>query len=227
MLSLNLPNNTTSNNFEWVIQVKQGSGTPGVRYDLSYYGDVGPSLLSVSNATRAAAGSVDTPASSPYALAVGAANVANNSLEAYSSQGPTIDRRLKPDITGFDNVRRISTSSIASPGTSAGAPHVAGAAALIEVGQLEPRRCSTAGAARESGDGDCRRRPADQSVGSWAVGARFPSASYRAGGQRLPAVVHAEQSFDSRTRSGGLPLGTGEQVSVHEPARPRAPLPLP
>ena len=59
MLSLNLPNNTTSNNFEWVIRVKQGSGTPAVRYDLTYYQDVGPSLLSGSNKSRAAAGSVD------------------------------------------------------------------------------------------------------------------------------------------------------------------------
>ena len=97
-----------------------------MRYDLSYYGDVGPSLLWGKSATRAAAGNVDSPASSPYALAVGAANVANKSLETYSSQGPTIDRRVKPDITGFDNVASNLDQFSSFSGTSAGAPHVAG-----------------------------------------------------------------------------------------------------
>ena len=63
VLSLNLPNNTTSN-IEWAIQVGQLGGTPSVRYDLDYYGSVGPALLSTLNGTtaaRAAAGSIESP----------------------------------------------------------------------------------------------------------------------------------------------------------------------
>jgi hypothetical protein len=218
VLSLNLPDNTSSNNFEWVIQVKQGSGTPGVRYDLSYYGDVGPSLLWGKSATRAAAGSVDTPASSPYALAVGAANVANNSLEAYSSQGPTIDRRVKPDITGFDNVASNLDQFSSFSGTSAGAPHVAGAAALIKSAnsnldaaqlqaQLESRATGIAAGAL----------PTNQlGHGLLALGP-VPPVSPPAGNGYLPLSTPS-RVFDSRiktsSRPSGLPLATGEQDTV-------------
>ena len=42
------------------------------------------------------------PATSPGAFAVGAANWRSNSLEPFSSRGPTIDGRVKPDLLGFD-----------------------------------------------------------------------------------------------------------------------------
>jgi hypothetical protein len=78
----------------------------------------------------APAGSIGEPASSPSAMAVGAHNFASGNLEGFSSQGPTIDGRLKPDITGPDGV----SNDVFNPffGTSASAPHVAGAAALIK-----------------------------------------------------------------------------------------------
>jgi hypothetical protein len=59
-------------------------------------------------------------------------------VESFSSQGPTIDGRIKPDIAGPDGVSSGTYGS--SPacngagfyGTSAAAPHVGGAAALVK-----------------------------------------------------------------------------------------------
>ena len=71
-------------------------------------------------------------------LAVGAANWATpTALEAFSSRGPTVDRRsgLKPDIVGADRGRSAAYQG-AWPGTSQAAPHVAGLAALA----IEMRR---------------------------------------------------------------------------------------
>ena len=62
----------------------------------------------------------------------------NDSLEPYSSQGPTIDGRTKPDIAGQDAVTSgvygaFSTcGSSGFTGTSAASPHTAGAAALVK-----------------------------------------------------------------------------------------------
>jgi hypothetical protein len=135
VLAIPLPTNSDPSGFdqEWDIVVEIGAGVPAVSYDLSYWGSVTNSFLSFKNPTRAAAGSVTEPASSPYALGVGAADVQNsNSLEPFSSQGPTIDGRVKPDITGFDDVSSNLGGDL-NPflGTSAAAPHVAGAAALV------------------------------------------------------------------------------------------------
>jgi hypothetical protein len=81
------------------------------------------------------AGSVVEPASSPNAMAVGALCFADASLRPYSSLGPTIDGRPKPDIAGLDGVSTATygTSSGCSSGlrsTSAASALVAGLAAL-------------------------------------------------------------------------------------------------
>ena len=59
-------------------------------------------------------------------LAVGAVDE-YGTIASYSSQGPTIDGRIKPDLTGRTGV---STSHGEFSGTSAAAPHVAGMVAL-------------------------------------------------------------------------------------------------
>ena len=84
-----------------------------------------------------AAGSIGDPATSSSAFAVGALCWQSRSLEFYSSQGPTIDGRIKPDIAGHDSVSGATYGAYgggcpsAFAGTSAASPEVAGAAALV------------------------------------------------------------------------------------------------
>jgi len=86
---------------------------------------------------QTAAGSIAAPASSPAAFAVGALCWESRQLEPYSSQGPTIDGRVKPDIVGHDSVSGATYGAFSScpsafAGTSASSPEVAGAAALVK-----------------------------------------------------------------------------------------------
>ncbi|MDQ1737833.1 MAG: hypothetical protein QOH56_4084, partial [Pseudonocardiales bacterium] len=150
---INVFNESTTDYYNYQISIKRSGAVPAIRYDLSYAGAASPSLLAAptfwsapashGNPARAAAGSVSEPASSPYALAAGAFDLNSadttttrpyyNKLEPFSSRGPTIDGRVKPDLIGYDgvssNLSEFSTTRFY--GTSAGAPHIAGAAALV------------------------------------------------------------------------------------------------
>ncbi len=71
------------------------------------------------------------PADAMGSLTVGAANWWDDTLADYSSQGPTADGRLKPDISAPTGVSGASYGVEEFHGTSASCPHVAGAAALV------------------------------------------------------------------------------------------------
>jgi hypothetical protein len=71
------------------------------------------------------------PADAVGALAVGAAYWQRDALADYSSRGPTTDGRLKPELSAPTGVSTASYGDEPFGGTSASAPHVAGAAALV------------------------------------------------------------------------------------------------
>ncbi len=132
--------NSSAGDAHYAVWVGLLANTAHRRYDLSYWGEVYTSRYASLDPDAAAAQSITEPASSPFAVAAGAAYWQDRTLEAFSSQGPTIDGRVKPDITGFDGV---SSTIYGSPdggygffGTSAAAPHVAGAAALVKAGHM-------------------------------------------------------------------------------------------
>lgn len=80
------------------------------------------------------AGSVTIPADTEDAVAVGATYWGDDVIEFFSSQGPTTDGRIKPDLVAPDGVATVSFGNLGFGffGTSASAPHVAGAIALMK-----------------------------------------------------------------------------------------------
>ena len=79
--------------------------------------------------------SLTIPADAVGVMAVGATYWTDDSLEPFSSRGPTNDMRIKPDVTAPDGVSGsiygLSTEGDGFFGTSSSAPHTAGAAALL------------------------------------------------------------------------------------------------
>lgn len=75
--------------------------------------------------------SVNSSATCPDAVAAGAFRWDDLTLAYYSSQGPTRDGRIKPEIAAPTQVSCSAYGEHGFSGTSAACPHVAGAIALI------------------------------------------------------------------------------------------------
>ncbi len=109
------------------IRIRRVSGAPTPRMQLL----VGTSA-NVKLTQQVADGTLPTPADSanPGMLAVGAVNLDHPTvIESYSSRGPTLDGRVKPDLVAAD----CAPTTIDNPfcGTSEAAPFVSGAAAQV------------------------------------------------------------------------------------------------
>ncbi len=103
-------------------------------------------------------GHIASPADARGAFAVGAVahfDWSRQRIAPYSSRGPTVDGRIKPDIVA---PTQVSTASYPSgfAGTSAAAPHAAAAAALVLSGNpsMTPRQIAAVltSNARDAGD---------------------------------------------------------------------------
>ncbi|MGY4706460.1 PKD domain-containing protein [Candidatus Bipolaricaulota sp. J31] len=110
----------------YTIRIQRASGSPRRLELFSIYQELSPHVAS---------SSLPAPANAAEALAVGAISwdrYTSGPAEPYSSRGPTNDGRTKPDLVAPDNVS-TGVTPYYSPfqGTSAAAPHVAGAAALL------------------------------------------------------------------------------------------------
>lgn len=135
-----------------VVKKTPGPLPPARRFSVMTRGWIDPAYLTP-------AMSVVTPADGRRVLAVAAIDSASGGLRGYSSRGPTLDGRVKPDLAGPDGVDTWTRGLFT--GTSAAAPHVAGAAALIlsrEPGlsptQLRERLLAAAGAPTSIPDND-------------------------------------------------------------------------
>ena len=106
------------------LAIKRVDATGDADFDIWFRGNYRPEYWTAER-------SLVNPAVGPNVTAVGAVPASDTTaIESFSSRGPTIDGRLKPDLVAPDGVS-TSTYDGAFDGTSAAAPHAGGVAALL------------------------------------------------------------------------------------------------
>ena len=110
----------------WAVSIRKINATRSVKLELFTYNNDEAIEYFVSP------GSITIPADAASALTVGSTSWVDDSLHYYSAWGPTHDGRIKPDFVAPSGVSTSTYGERAFWGTSASAPHVAGACGLIK-----------------------------------------------------------------------------------------------
>jgi subtilisin family serine protease len=110
----------------WGVSIRKYNANQNVKHELFINGASG------SIEYNEKSGSLNIPADSSDAIAVGATDWSDDSLHYYSSRGPTSDNRIKPDFSAPSGVSGVTYGTVSFYGTSASTPHVAGALALLK-----------------------------------------------------------------------------------------------
>jgi hypothetical protein len=116
---------TTTSTY-WGVAIRQWSTTRNCKLELFTAGNSGAIEYNVPE------GSLTIPADSPDAIAAGATDWSTDAYHTYSSRGPTHDGRTKPDFAAPSGVSTSTYGANNFYGTSASAPHLAGAFGLLK-----------------------------------------------------------------------------------------------
>ena len=147
----------------------------------------------------------------------------HSTIEFFSSLGPTLDGRTKPDVSGIDGVSVSGAGSFPKLffGTSAAAPHLAATAALV----LESAPClldaGTGALSPASARGNVRNLLLNNAV---KLGVGLPNNTFGYGrADALSSVQHTLPSFSGSstvTVSGNTPTGaavSGAELGFSDP----------
>ncbi len=144
-------------------------------------------------------------------VSVGAVRASNpTTIEFFSSNGPTIDGRMKPDVTGVDGVSVTGAGNFPTTffGTSAASPHAGGVAALL----LQAAPCLLNGSTGARSNVDARTILRTLILNNAVdLGAPGPDNVYGAG--RIDALAAANRTLPSvnaganQLVSGNVPNG--------------------
>jgi len=137
-------------------------------------------------------------------------DTSNGTIEFFSSQGPTVDGRVKPDISAIDGVAITGAGTFPTPffGTSAASPHMGAIAALV----LQSAPCLLARSTSAVQPATARQTLRDLLVkNAVALGGSTPNNVFGAGrADALAAVQKTQPSRDgpsALTFDGNLSLG--------------------
>jgi hypothetical protein len=139
-------------------------------------------------------------------------------LEQFSSQGPTVDGRVKPDIAAFDGVAGNVYTTFC--GTSASAPHVAGAAALVSAANPDMDAAQIQNLLEQRANAGSPLNPPNNQVGHGVLNLGDPSNITPPAGSGYTPLDSPRRILDTRTTTGEhrAPLGPGGTVDVRMPA---------
>ena len=183
--------------------------------------DAGGSPVSVTSV--GAICSASTTAATVFPSDSSCLDATHSTIEFFSSIGPTVDGRQKPDVSGIDGVSITGAGSFENPffGSSAATPHAAGVAALL----LQSAPCLLSGAPGARDDVTARTTLRNLILNNAVpLGSPVPNDVFGYG--RLDALAAANRTLASaagatnQTVSGNVPTGatlSAAQIGFSDP----------